>query len=112
MKKLILAAFILAAAAASLSGKENYKNVSLHLPTGEVSLIGYHYDLTGSKVYGAATPVSFTDKYFAFWVGSTEFSVSRTDKWYTEVPSESWTVYTVDATKNEDDAWLCFEIGF
>ena len=93
--------------------KEGCQQANLSLPTGSVYLAGYSYDLTGSKIYGSATPVSFTDKFLSVWIADITASISVTDKWYTDDPDEDWTVYRFEVFKgaNEDDAWISFEIG-
>lgn len=112
MKKFVLSIIVLLTIAGNMAGKENGKDIALHLPSGEKVMAGYHYDLTGSTVHGSATPVSFTDKFVCFWIGLNSVSLSRTDKWYTEDPTDAWTIYTFEITRSEDDAWLSFEVGF
>lgn len=73
--------------------------------------IGYNSELSGNTVYGTATPVSFTEKYVAGWIGDVTASVARTDKWYTHDESETWTVWTFEICKGEDDAWFTIEFG-
>lgn len=112
MKKTLIALFVIITAVIA-GKKEGYQQVNLSLPSGPVYLTGYSYDLTGSKIYGTDTPVSFTDKYLAVWIADITAAVSVTDKWYTNDPAESWTVYRFEINKgvNEDDAWISFEIG-
>ena len=94
MKKIILAAIV---GIASLIGAKGN--------------VGVNADLTGNTVYGASTPVSRTEKFVAGWIGDYTMSVSKTNKWYTDDPSEAWTVWTYEICKGEDDAWFVMEFG-
>ena len=102
-----------AAVSGSIAGKEGRGSIGLNnLPSGDAS-IGYHYDLTGNTVYGSATPVTFTDKYAAAFINDITISLSRTDKHYTDDPSQAWTVWTFEVCKgiDGDDAWFVVEFG-
>lgn len=110
MKKTLLALFMIISTLIAVK-KEGYQQANLSLPTGPVYLAGYSYDLTGSKIHGSATPVSFTDKYLSVWIADITASISVTDKWYTDDPVEDWKVYRFEVFKGEDDAWISFEIG-
>lgn len=73
--------------------------------------VGVNADLTGEKVYGTETPVTHTEKFVAGWIGDTTASIAKTNKWYTDDVSVSWTVWTFEITKGEDDAWFVVEFG-
>lgn len=73
--------------------------------------VGITHDLNGTKVYGTATPVSFTEKYVCAYAGEMMATISVTDKWYTDDPCEKWTVWTFEICKGEDDAWFVMEFG-
>lgn len=112
MKKTIFAIFVFCVIITNiLSTKTGFYSINiLHLPSGNI-VAGYGYDITGNTIYGTATPMSFTDKYFCIFAGEITATISRTDKWYTDNSDENWTVYTFEIVKNEDDCWLDIEIG-
>lgn len=115
MKKTLITLAALATIAGNMAANQaGYNAAVMHLPTGDNNIIGYHYDLTGSTVYGTATPVTFTEKYISAWVGDVTATISRTDKHYTDDPAEKWTVYKFKVCRgiDGDDGWLKIEIGF
>ena len=115
MKKALFIMLIIAAAAAHIvNNSVTFISADiLHLPSGVVNA-GYHRDFSAAVIYGHATPVSFTDRFIAAWIGDIAVSVSQTNKWYTNDASEHWTVYNVELCRgiDGDDAWINLEFGF
>ena len=114
MKKTLFALFVFCVIITNVANNgTGFKSAELLHTPGGVFSIGYGYDITGKTIYGTATPVSFTDKYFSVFAGEITATISRTDKWYTGNTFDgNWTVYTFEIVKNEDDCWLDIEIGF
>ena len=73
--------------------------------------VGVNADLSGEKVYGYATPISRTEKFVTGWIGDVSTTISKTEKWHTDDVDVSWTVWTFEICKNEDDAWFIVEFG-
>lgn len=75
--------------------------------------VGVNADLTGSTVYGTATPVSRTEKFVSAFVGDWTATVSKTEKWYTDDVNTNWSVFTFEICKgvDGDDAWFVMEFG-
>ena len=113
MKKTLFALFVFCVIITNVANNgTGFKSAELLHTPGGVFSIGYGYDITGKTIYGTATPVSFTDKYFSVFAGEITMSISKTDKWYTDDILTRWAVYTFEIVKNEDDCWLDIEIGF
>lgn len=108
--KIVLAAAI-ATTAICANKKIGGQELVIHTENEDKYIAGYNYDLTGEKVYGTETPVSYSLKYMNAWIGDFTFSMDRADKWYTQDESENWTVWKFEITKGEDDAWFAVEFG-
>ena len=97
-------------AAVTASTKEGFHELNLNLPTGEKNLAGIEYNLTDNVVYETEHTIC-KEKFIGGWIGGLSVSVARTEKSFIEFPDVEWTVWTIEALKGEDDAWISIEFG-